>query len=161
MSLEFSLAAAGAVVSLLSGLAAILLKAASERHSAKEAPVEVTEELVAQIEEGIVARIADQRALSGEGVQVEVDKAVADLKGRLESIETRFPDSSSIDKIASINDALFAERIEQLASRMALLERKLLTKWDVAITVSVVVAGICTVVGATYAVLKAVGVLAQ
>ena len=119
-------------------------------HDPKRAPAQVTDELVAQIEEGIVARIADQKEPSGEKVRAEVDKAITELKARLESIETRFPDSSSIDKIASINDALFAERIDQLSQRIVILEQKQLTQWDVAITVSLVVAGIFTVVGATY-----------
>jgi len=39
------------------------------------------------------------------------------------------------------------------------LEEKVLTKWDVAIIVSLVAAGIFTVVGTTYAVLKALGKL--
>ena len=44
---------------------------------------------------------------------------------------------------------------------LGLLEQQQLTKWDVAITVSLVVAGIFSVVGATYGVLKALGVLVQ
>ena len=79
------------------------------------------------------------------------------LRERLQAIEKRFPDEASIDKIASINDALFAQRIDQLVDRLEKLEEKVLTKWDVAIIVSLVAAGIFTIVGATYAVLKALG----
>lgn len=130
-------------------------------HEPERAPIKLSDELLAQIVEGIVAQVAGQKELTGANIKAEVDKAVTELMGRLESIEARFPNNSSIDKIASINDALFAERIEQLSNRLSLLEQKQLTKWDVAITVSTVVAGICTVVGATYSVLKVLGVLAQ
>ena len=82
---------------------------------------------------------------------------MTEVRGRLEAIENRFPDDATIDKIASINDALFAQRIEQLSTRIEKLEEKLLTKWDVALIVSIVAAGIFTVVGATYAVLKVFG----
>ncbi len=79
------------------------------------------------------------------------------LKERLQAIENRFPDEASIDKIASINDALFAQRIDQLSERLDKIEEKILSKWDVATIVSIIASGIFAVVGATYAVLKALG----
>lgn len=126
-----------------------------------EENIKVTDELIKQIEEGIVARIYSEGQLTDENLQAEVDTVVSELKERLENIESRFPDDSSIDKISSINDALFAERIEQLANRLTNLENNQLTKWDVATVVSLIVAGIFTVVGATYAVLGTLGVLAS
>ena len=109
----------------------------------------------------MIARVNARTSTFGRNVQAEVNSAVVDIIARLESVESRFPDDANIDKISSINDALFAERIEQLSARLATLEQNQLTKWDVAITVSVVLGGIGAVVGATYGVLIALGILVQ
>ena len=123
--------------------------------------IKITDDLIEQVEEGIVSRISSKRSLSAGDIQGEVDTAVAEVKERLEQIESWFPDDSSIDKISSINDALFAERIEQLASRLTYLENNQLTKWDVALVVSLVLAGLFAVVAATYGTLDALGILAN
>lgn len=118
---------------------------------------QVASQLLKEVEQGIVQGVSDQPGLSREQVTGEVDEKMKGLRERLQAIENRFPDNASIDKIASINDALFAQRIDQLSDRIEKLEEKLLTKWDVAIIVSVVATGIFTVVGATFAVLKVFG----
>jgi len=120
---------------------------------------QVTDQLLREIENEIATLASERLKGSREEIRSEVESRLNEIKGRIQAIEERFPDKSSIDKIASINDALFAERIEQLGARLEKLEAKQLTKWDVAITVSMVVAGIFAVVGATYAVLIALGVI--
>jgi hypothetical protein len=110
---------------------------------------QVATRLMKEVEQGIVEGVSERESLSREQIRTEVEDKMAEVRGRLEAIEKRFPGESTIDKIASINDALFAQRIEQVTSRIE--------KWDVAIIVSVVAAGIFAVVGATYAVLKVFG----
>jgi hypothetical protein len=118
---------------------------------------QVASRLLKEVEQGIVEGVSERDGLSKEQIRTVVEDRISDVRGRLEAIEKRFPDNATIDKISSINDALFAQRIEQLSSKVLALEEKLLTKWDVAIIVSVVAAGIFAVVGATYAVLKVFG----
>lgn len=113
----------------------------------------LTEQLIAQVEDGILDRLSDVDGISKEQVKDEIEKKVKDIRSRLEQIEHRFPDTDKIDKISSINDALFAERIELLSKRLDSLESKQLGKWDVAIVVSLVITGISFVVGATYSVI--------
>lgn len=128
-------------------------------HIDRSAPPEtqVANRLLKEVEQGIVEGVSEHEGLSREQVRSEVEGRMSEVRERLENIEKRFPDDATIDKIASINDALFAQRIEQLSARIDKLEEKLLTKWDVALIVSVVAAGIFAVVGATYAVLKVFG----
>lgn len=126
-----------------------------------EQPITLSDELISQIEEGIADRISSQGHVTDQQIKDEVEQAVADLTSRLESIENRFPDDSSIDKISSINDALFAERIEQLSDKIEQLESSRIDKWDIAIVVSMILAGIFSIVGITYAVLTAIGVIAR
>lgn len=126
-----------------------------EKKASPEA--QVASQLLKEVEQGIVEGVSDREGLSREQVRKEVEHQMTEVQGRLEAIEKRFPDDATIDKIASINDALFAQRIEQLSTRIEKLEEKMLTKWDVALIVSTVVAGIFAIVGATYAVLKVFG----
>jgi len=120
---------------------------------------ELAKQLMEEIQQDIADRVARIPSMSQEEVEKEVDRRLREVHSRVEAIEERFPSESNLDKIASINDALFAERIEQLASRLENLEKRQLSRWDVAITVSLVVAGIFAVVGATYGVLKVFGVV--
>ena len=117
----------------------------------------LTEQLISQVEDDLLERLSDLDGISKTQVREEIENKVADIRGRIEQIETRFPDTVKIDKISSINDALFAERIELLAKRLDSLESKILSKWDVAIIVSLVIAGISFIVGATYSVITVWG----
>jgi VIT1/CCC1 family predicted Fe2+/Mn2+ transporter len=117
----------------------------------------LTEKLISQVEDGLLERLSNLEGLSKSEVREEIDKKVSDIRGRIEQIESRFPDTSTIDKISSINDALFAERIELLSKRLDSIESKMLGKWDVAIIVSTVIVGISFVVGATYSIITALG----
>ena len=116
-----------------------------------------TPELLRDIERTIVARVEALPLASREAMQQEIEMQMGEVKKRIEKIENRFPEEAQIEKIASINDALLSERIDQLSKQVQAIESRILTKWDVALTVSAVVTGIIVVVGATYAVLKAFG----
>ena len=127
---------------------------------APEPKFQLTNELIREIEKEIAKRASGKVGASHEEIKAEIDRRMEDVRERISKIEDRFPDRETIDKIASINDALFAERIEQLSYRLDSIEKRSLSKWDVAITVSLVVAGIFAVVGATYAALSTFGVVA-
>jgi len=90
-------------------------------------------------------------------MQKEIEGQMHEVSDRIKKIEDRFPEESQIEKIASINDALLAERIDQLSKQVQALESRTLSKWDVAVTVGAIISGMIIVVGATYGVLKALG----
>ncbi len=113
--------------------------------------------LLMSFEKQIAARVAASPGLTKEEVQAEIDKQFFEFQECLSKIESRFPDNSQIEKIVSINDALLAERIGQLSKQMEFLEKRMLSKWDVAFTVSSIIAGIGFVVGATYAIIRFMG----
>ncbi|MGH3695052.1 MAG: hypothetical protein ACRDRX_13875 [Pseudonocardiaceae bacterium] len=90
-------------------------------------------------------------------VQDHIDRAVASLRSRLEDIEQRFPDKSEIDKIASVNDAIMATRIEALQESVKRLQKQVddqLTKWDVATIVFAVLGTLGVIVGLVFGVIK-------
>jgi len=119
------------------------------------------QELLRRIEEQVLARVAASSGLSKEDGQRELDSLRAELQSRLAKFESHFPEEAKLEKVASINDALLSERINQLAKQVEALEKRILSKWDVALIVSTIIAGISFVVGGTYAVLKVVGGTAQ
>jgi hypothetical protein len=124
-----------------------------------EAEPIVTPELVRRMEEQILAQVQSSPRVSPEDVQKEVESQLAEVQERIEKIENRFPDEAKLDKVASINDALLSERIDQLSKQVENLENKMLSHWDVALVVSAIIAAIIAVVGATYGVLKVMGVI--
>jgi hypothetical protein len=85
-------------------------------------------------------------------IRREVEAAITALQGRLEQIEQRFPEEATLEKIATVNDAILATKIEQLEKSIENLESKLLTKWDVATIVFAVFAAIGGVAGVIFAV---------
>ena len=84
----------------------------------------------------------------------EISKEFQQFKECIEKIERRFPDEAQMDKVASINDALLSQRIDQLKERIDKMEEKIPSKWDIALTVSAILGGICAVVAATYGVIQ-------
>lgn len=79
------------------------------------------------------------------------------IQEQLFKVESRIPEKAEYEEIASINNVLLPERIDQLAKQVENLEKRILSKWDVALTVGTIIAGIAFVVGATYAVTKFIG----
>jgi len=90
-------------------------------------------------------------------MQKEIQRQMAEVTDRVKRIEDRFPPEAQIEKVASINDALLAERIDQLSKQIQAIESRILSKWDVALTASAIITGLMVIVGATYAVLKTLG----
>jgi hypothetical protein len=119
----------------------------------------ITSELVKRMEEQVLARVQSSPGVSRQEVQKEVKAQVAEIQDRIVKIENRFPDEAKLDKVASINDALLSERIDQLSKQVENLENKMLSHWDVAVVVGGIITGIIAIVGATYGVLKATGVI--
>jgi hypothetical protein len=111
-------------------------------------------ELAGALENQIAMRVASSPGLSTEGLKNVFEKQLEEVGARIEKIERRFPEESQIEKIASINDALLSERIDQLSKQLENVEKRVLTKWDVAVLVSMMMGGVAFVVGATYSVLK-------
>lgn len=114
-------------------------------------------EIVQQLENRILNKLKDHPNSSDETIKSEVRQGLKEFKERIAKIESRFPDESKLDKIASINDALLSERIDQIKERLAQIEEKALTRWDVALTVSAIIGGISFVVAATYGIIKFIG----
>lgn len=68
-----------------------------------------------------------------EEIEAEANKDFNELKKRIEKIEKKFPKDTELNKIASINDEIFATRIKELSEAVKRIEENQLTKWDVAI----------------------------
>ena len=66
-------------------------------------------------------------------IEDQVDAAVLHLKDRIVELEKRFPEATTIDKIASVNDAILATKLEQIASDLKRIDEKMLGKWEVAL----------------------------
>jgi len=124
-----------------------------------EAKPIVTPELAKRMQEQILAQVQSSPRVSREDIQKEVESQLGEVQARIEKIENRFPDEAKLDKVASINDALISERIDQLSKQVENLDNKILSRWDVALVVSSIIAAIIAVVGATYGVLKVLGII--
>lgn len=72
---------------------------------------------------------------------------LARVEERLAAIEERFPDAAAIDKIASVNDAIMATKIEALEKTVVELQSKMLTRWDVALVLFAVLGALSALVG--------------
>ena len=68
----------------------------------------------------------------GKGGRGKIEQRVEAVKRRIDEIETRFPAEATLDKVASINDAILATKIEALSAEVERLQSNLITKWDVA-----------------------------
>lgn len=79
--------------------------------------------------------------------QKETDAIIEDLKERISEIENRLPGQETVDKIASINDAILATQIESLSETVKKIEDKLLSRWDVAKIVFQILAAVGALVG--------------
>tara|TARA_R110001592_G_scaffold118279_1_gene320659 strand:- start:3039 stop:3566 length:528 start_codon:yes stop_codon:yes gene_type:complete len=87
-------------------------------------------------------------------IAIEIEEKIEEIKRQVQAVESRFPNSTEIDKYASVNDAIFNERLDQFSKRIERIESKMLSQWDVAIVVSSLIGGAFAVVAATYAVLE-------
>jgi len=87
-------------------------------------------------------------------IDAKVKEKFDEIKNRVEEIEKRFPKESTIEKIASVNDAILATNIESLTESLKRIEDKMLTKWDVVKIVFEVIAVIGLIVGLVFAILE-------
>lgn len=69
--------------------------------------------------------------LSKAEIDAEVNKKFEEIKKRVEGIEKRFPKETTLEKIASVNDAILATNLEALSESIKRIEDRMLTKWDV------------------------------
>lgn len=83
-----------------------------------------------------------------------IDKQISTLQTRIEEIENRFPSKATLEKISSVNDAILATKVENLAKSIEELNRKLLTKWDVAKVVFLVIGGLGGLLTIIFVVIK-------
>lgn len=118
---------------------------------------EFSKQLTEAMQEQMVERVAEIQGLTRDQIRQELERQLSEFRERIAKIENRFPDETNIEKIASINDALLAERIDQISKRLDGLDKRILTKWDVALTVSMILGGIFAVVTATYSVISFFG----
>jgi hypothetical protein len=79
---------------------------------------------------------------SADDVKREAQNVITSFQERLERMEQRFPEEATVDKIASINDAILGTKVEQLQKSLEQLESRMLTKWDVATIVFTVITAI-------------------
>lgn len=114
----------------------------------------VVTDLTERIEKQIVDRLSADPRMTVDEVRSAVQTELGEVRQRIEKIENRFPPESQLERISSINDALLSERIDQIGKRIESLEKQVLSRWDVAKTVSTVIGGVCAVVAATYSVMK-------
>lgn len=125
----------------------------------KASSEDLAKKIYIEVQDEIIRYATEQQGLTKQFVTLEVEEKMGDLTQRLQTLENRLPSDTLIDKITSINEALLALRTEQLSERIIKLENNQLTKWDVAITLSVLLGGILTIVGTTYSVLKAFSII--
>jgi len=68
---------------------------------------------------------------TGKDVKELVNEKFEELKKRVEAIETRFPKEATLEKIASVNDAILATQLEAMSDSIKEIQKNILTKWDV------------------------------
>ncbi len=87
-----------------------------------------------------------------------VETRVADLRQRLRLVENRLPAEATLEKIASVNDAILATRLEAVQEAITnLQQQKQLTKWDVAVVVFAILTALGVIAGIVTGILAVVG----
>jgi hypothetical protein len=86
-----------------------------------------------------------------------VERRVSAFRERLDRIEVRFPAEATLEKVASVNDAILATRLEALQEDLRETKAKMLSKWDVATIVFAVVAAVGATVGLVAGTVRLVG----
>lgn len=85
--------------------------------------------------------------LSEDEIQKRIDEKTLSLKDRIEEIEQRFPSQDTVDKVASVNEAILATQVENLSEAIKGLEQRILSKWDVAKIVFQIIAALGGLIG--------------
>ena len=111
----------------------------------------ILKEFIVHLESSAPTQIA---AAQQEEIKKQVEERTEVLKQRLETIEKRFPKESTLEKIASVNDAILGTKVEELQRAIERIESKLLTKWDVAKIVFTIVGALGALIGVALAIIK-------
>lgn len=87
-------------------------------------------------------------------IEEQVNARVNELKKRIEGIEARFPKEATLEKIASVNDAILATQLEAISESINVMRDNMLTKWDVAKVVFSILAALGVIVAIIFALLN-------
>jgi len=87
-------------------------------------------------------------------IEEQVNERVNELKKRIEAIESRFPQEATLEKIASVNDAILATQLEAMSDSIKAMQDDMLTKWDVAKVVFAILASLGVIVAIIFGVLN-------
>ena len=80
-------------------------------------------------------------------IEDNINQKIEQLKIRLDEIEQRFPKEATLEKIASVNDAILGTQIEELSKTVREIKDKQLNRWDVVTVVFGTLAALGGVVG--------------
>jgi len=116
-------------------------------------------ELLEELANGIAERVAARRGINEAGIREKVHSDISELTDRLHALEARLSDEPPPDPESPFNDELFKHRIDQLADQLNDIEKKMLSKWDVAMIVAIILGGIAFVAGAVVSVFGLIGVI--
>jgi hypothetical protein len=114
------------------------------------------QDLGEQLRSAVAVEIASRATLSRGEIEQEVENQVTALRQTVARIQARLPEETTLDKIASINDAILATRLEAVEGSVKDLKDTALTRWDVAVTLFGVAGAIGTVLGILAAIVKLV-----
>ena len=133
-------AALGSMFALLAGLMtafmALRAKGSQERVESRYLR-QITDRLSQELQHALGEESADDEE-SGRKEVLETEIRL--LSTRLDKLEGRFPNEATLEKYASVNDAILATRHEELARRMARLESEAMTPGKVILLLSTVLA---------------------
>ncbi|GAI25840.1 unnamed protein product, partial [marine sediment metagenome] len=87
-------------------------------------------------------------------IETQVNEQVDELKKRIEEIEARFPQEATLEKIASVNDAILATQLETLSASIKAIQDRMLTKWDIAKIVFAILTALGTLIGIIFGIIN-------
>lgn len=83
-----------------------------------------------------------------------IETRLKGLEERIAKLEERIPEKPTLDKLASVSDAILATRTEANARGIADLRMHALTKWDVALVILLILGVIVAIVSVTVDILR-------
>jgi hypothetical protein len=117
--------------------------------------------IVAELLETLEAAAASESsAMSSEEVESLIEQRLSALRDRLVQIETRFPSEATFDKLASVNEAILATRLDAIQDNIKQLQetlKKVPSNWDIAVIVFAILSALGVLTGMLFAVVKVSG----
>ena len=89
-------------------------------------------------------------------IEAEVNSRIEEINKKIETIEARLPKKATLDKLASVNDAILATQIEALTESVNDLKKNMLTKWDVAKVVFAIIGALGVISGIIIGILNVI-----